>query len=53
MQQILDRERLVREKKKIALLSILLNLFLSVLKITFGLIGGSSSLVADGIHSLA
>ena len=53
MQTALNRERLVREKKKIALLSILLNLFLSVLKITFGLIGGSSSLVADGIHSLA
>jgi len=53
MAQNLSRERLVQEKRRIALFSILLNLFLSVLKITFGLIGGSASLMADGIHSLA
>ncbi|RTZ60444.1 MAG: cation transporter [Gammaproteobacteria bacterium] len=53
MEKVLDRERLVSEKKKIALMSILLNFFLSVTKITAGIIGGSSSLVADGIHSLA
>ena len=47
------REKLVREKKKVALLSVLLNLFLSVMKIAAGLWGGSASLVADGIHSLA
>ncbi|NPB05918.1 MAG: cation transporter [Aquificae bacterium] len=49
----LDRETLVREKKKIALMSVALNLFLSVMKITVGLISGSAALVADGIHSLA
>ncbi|MEO2153072.1 MAG: cation diffusion facilitator family transporter [Aquificota bacterium] len=49
----IDREKLVKEKKKIALLSVLLNLFLSLMKITVGIIAGSASLVADGIHSLA
>jgi len=44
---------LVKEKKKIALYSILVNLFLSLLKITAGVISGSASLIADGIHSLA
>jgi cation diffusion facilitator family transporter len=53
MQKVLSRERLVKEKKKIAFSSILLNLFLSLLKITAGIIGGSAALVADGIHSLA
>ncbi len=53
MEQTLDRERLVKEKKRIALYSILLNLFLSLIKIVFGILGGSAALVADGIHSLA
>ncbi len=42
----------VREKKRIALYSVLLNLFLSLLKILTGILSGSASLVADGIHSL-
>ncbi|MEO2083695.1 MAG: cation diffusion facilitator family transporter, partial [Desulfurobacteriaceae bacterium] len=41
-----------REKKRIALYSVLLNLFLSLLKILTGILSGSASLVADGIHSL-
>ncbi len=53
MSQTLSRERLVEEKKRIALYSVLLNLFLSLLKITVGFISGSASLIADGIHSLA
>ena len=53
MEQTLDRERLVKEKKRIALYSILLNLFLALIKIVFGILGGSAALVADGIHSLA
>ncbi len=49
----IDKELLVREKKKIALFSVALNLFLSLLKIGTGILSGSASLVADGIHSLA
>jgi len=44
---------IVKEKKRIALYSVLLNLFLSLLKITVGFLAGSTSLVADGIHSVA
>ncbi|WP_457679538.1 cation diffusion facilitator family transporter [Thermovibrio sp.] len=44
---------LVKEKKKIALFSVGVNLFLSVLKIVAGLLSGSTALFADGIHSLA
>ncbi len=40
------------EKKKIALYSIAVNLFLSVLKLVAGFLSGSKALVADGIHSL-
>ncbi len=43
----------VAEKKKIALYSIAVNLFLSVLKLAAGFLSGSKALVADGIHSLA
>ncbi len=48
-----SKEELAAEKKKIALFSVLLNLFLSLLKIVVGFASGSASLIADGIHSLA
>ncbi len=41
------------EKRKIALYSILVNLFLSVLKLVAGFLSGSKALIADGIHSVA
>jgi len=41
------------EKRKIALYSILVNLFLSVLKLAAGFLSGSKALIADGIHSVA
>ena len=44
---------MVEEKKKIALYSVLLNLFLSLLKIGAGIVSGSAALFADGIHSIA
>jgi len=44
---------MVEEKKKIALYSVFLNLFLSLLKIGAGIVSGSAALVADGIHSIA
>ncbi len=44
---------IAKEKKKIAVYSIFLNLFLTILKVGAGLLSGSPSLVADGIHSLA
>ncbi len=44
---------LASEKKRIALYSVVLNLFLSLLKIAAGFVSGSAALVADGIHSVA
>ena len=41
------------EKRKIALYSILVNLFLSILKLAAGFLSGSKALIADGIHSVA
>ncbi len=40
-------------KKKISLYSILVNTFLSVLKIVGGKFSGSAALTADGVHSLS
>jgi len=41
------------EKKKISLFSVGINLFLSLIKITGGMVSGSAALVADGVHSLS
>jgi len=40
-------------KKRISLYSILVNLFLSMIKILGGLFSGSAALMADGVHSLS
>ncbi len=42
-----------QEKKKISFYSILINSFLSILKIVGGILSGSAALFADGIHSLS
>jgi cation diffusion facilitator family transporter len=44
---------IIREKRKVALYSVFVNLFLTVLKLSAGLFSSSRSLIADGIHSLA
>jgi cation diffusion facilitator family transporter len=49
----MTREKLYKEKKKIAIFSIIVNLTLSVIKIIGGIIAGSAALVADGVHSLS
>ncbi len=51
--QPLTREQIYKEKKKISLFSIIVNLTLSVIKIIGGLISGSAALIADGIHSIS
>jgi len=42
-----------QETKKVTLVGAAINLFLSVIKILFGYIAQSQSLIADGIHSLS
>jgi len=42
-----------RETKKVTLVGAAVNLFLAIIKILFGYIAQSQSLIADGIHSLS
>ncbi|NPA67160.1 MAG: cation diffusion facilitator family transporter [Chlorobi bacterium] len=49
----LSKEYIFKSKRKISVFSILVNLFLSGIKIAGGLISGSMALTADGIHSLS
>lgn len=42
-----------REAQKVTWVSVVVNVFLTVLQIVVGIIGKSSALVADGIHSLS
>ena len=49
----LTREQLYKEKRKIAVFSIIVNTFLSIIKIIGGIISGSAALIADGVHSIA
>jgi len=49
----MNREQAYKEKKQIAIYSILVNTLLSIIKIVGGIFSGSAALTADGIHSLS
>ena len=49
----LQRSLRGRETRKVALVSGLVNFFLSIIQIVVGLIANSAALVADGIHSIS
>ena len=49
----MDKALNVKEKKKIAIFSIIVNFVLSVTKIIGGILSGSAALTADGVHSLS
>lgn len=40
-----------RESNRITMISIFINIFLTIIKITSGIIGNSSVIIADGLHS--
>lgn len=44
-------EKRYNESKKVIIITIILNVILTVLKIVSGIIGKSSSIIADGLHS--
>jgi len=50
---MLEATNRYQEIKKVTLVAVVTNLFLSVVKISLGIIGQSQALVADGVHSLA
>lgn len=49
----MDRVKIYKEKRKIAIFSIIINATLALIKIIGGMLSGSASLTADGIHSLS
>ena len=42
-----------KRKSRVTIFAALINLFLSIIKIGFGIVGQSTALIADGIHSLS
>lgn len=42
----------VKVATRVSILTVIVNIFLSVIKVIIGLVGHSSSIVADGIHSM-
>jgi len=48
-----DGDKVIDRITKYMIFSLLANLFLSFIKITFGLVSGMKSLIADGIHSFS
>lgn len=53
MVELFDTRQADRLKSRVTYVGALVNLFLSVIKIGFGLIGHSAALIADGIHSVS
>jgi len=48
-----NADQLARQKSRVTVIGALVNLFLTAIKIFFGIIGHSAALIADGIHSLS
>ncbi len=53
MTDTLDTEQIARMKSRVTYVGAAINVFLSVIKISVGIIGQSAALIADGIHSLS
>lgn len=53
MAEVYDADEALRLKTRVTYVGALVNVFLTVIKVGIGVIGQSSSLVADGIHSLS
>ncbi|MGR9073599.1 MAG: cation diffusion facilitator family transporter, partial [Gammaproteobacteria bacterium] len=48
-----DQQERARLKTRVTYVAALINLFLAAIKIVFGVVGHSSALIADGVHSLS
>ncbi|MGR8999452.1 MAG: cation diffusion facilitator family transporter [Gammaproteobacteria bacterium] len=53
MAEILDRARAGKLKARASYVGAAVNIFQTLIKITFGILGQSAALIADGIHSLS
>ena len=53
MAEIYDAAQVAKLKSRVTYVGALVNIFLSVIKIGFGILGQSAALIADGVHSLS
>lgn len=53
MKAVYDTQKCTQLKHRVTLIGALVNVFLSIIKITFGILGQSAALIADGVHSLS
>lgn len=53
MTEIYDAVKITRLKNRVTIVGALVNIFLSIIKIGFGILGQSAALLADGVHSLS
>jgi len=53
MTELLDKARISKLKARASYVGAAINVFQTVIKISFGILGQSAALIADGIHSLS
>lgn len=53
MAKVYDADEFLKLKTRVTIVGALVNVFLTVIKIGFGILGQSASLIADGVHSLS
>ncbi len=53
MAEIYDVREHTKLKNRVTIVGALVNVFLSIIKIGFGILGQSAALIADGVHSLS
>lgn len=53
MSEVSDVQKTTQLKNRVTIAGVLVNVFLSSIKITFGILGQSVALIADGVHSIS
>ncbi len=53
MTEVYDAQKIAKLKNRVTVVGALVNVFLTIIKIGFGIVGQSAALIADGVHSLS
>jgi cation diffusion facilitator family transporter len=53
MAETYDAQQIAKSKNRATIVGALVNVFLTIIKIGFGIVGQSAALIADGVHSLS
>jgi cation diffusion facilitator family transporter len=53
MTEVYDAQQIAKLKNRVTVVGALVNVFLTIIKIGFGIVGQSAALIADGVHSLS